>query len=228
VADFSASRGFALVVIILALPSWTENLSMPTLSPPLPILGTQAGFRRFSVPEYHRLIQIGLLTEDDNLELIEGYLVNKMARNPPHDGVLQAIQELLTPKPPPGWCIRIQSAITLSDSEPEPDLAIARGSARDYFTRHPTPADLGFVVEVADSTLAGDRADKGRIYARASIVCYWIVNLPDRQVEVYTQPSGPAASPAYAQLTTYRDGDSVPLVLDGSVVTTIAVRDILP
>lgn len=59
--------------------------------PQLPLLGTQAGFHPFSVPDYHRLIELGLLTEDDNLELIEGYLVNKMSRNPPHDRTIQIL-----------------------------------------------------------------------------------------------------------------------------------------
>src|SRR3989440_12679489 len=94
----------------------------PTVA--LPLLGMQAGFRRFSVAEYHRLIEIGILTEDDNLELIEGYLVHKMSRNPPHDSTLHEVLDLLTAPLPTGWKIRIQAAITLSDSEPEPDLAV--------------------------------------------------------------------------------------------------------
>src|ERR1700722_1180240 len=94
--------------------------------PTLPLLGTLAGFRRFSVPEYHRLTEIGILTEDDNVELIEGYIVLKMARNPPHDGTLHRVLKQLLKLLPAGWDVRIQSAITLSDSEPEPDLAVVR------------------------------------------------------------------------------------------------------
>jgi hypothetical protein len=84
------------------------------------------------------------------------------------------------------------------------------------------------LIEVSDSTLAGDRADKGRIYARANIPIYWIVNLVDRLIEIYTSPSGPIADPTYAQRQDYRPGDSVPLILDGITVTTIAVSDLLP
>lgn len=102
----------------------------------------RAGFRRFSVAEYHKLIDIGMLTEDDNLELLEGYLVQKMARNPPHDSTLQLLHHALAPAVPTGWCVRIQSAITLSDSEPEPDFAIARGNARSYVSRHPGRSGL--------------------------------------------------------------------------------------
>jgi Uma2 family endonuclease len=201
---------------------------MTTQTANLPLQGTMAGFRRFSVAEYHRLIAIGILTEDDNLELLEGYLVHKMSRNPPHDSTLQLLYEALSRIMPKGWCVRMQCAITLADSEPEPDGAVVRGTARTYASRHPGPADVGLVIEVADSTLAGDRVDKGRIYARAGLPCYWIVNLTDHQVEVYTDPSGPTAAPGFARRTDYRAGDAVPLVLDGVTVANIAVPDLLP
>lgn len=196
--------------------------------PQLPLLGTMAGFRRFSVPEYHRLTEIGVLTEDDNLELIEGYLVLKMSRNPPHDGTIQVVTDSIKLPLPSTWCLRVQSAVTLPDSEPEPDIAVVRGTNRSYFSHHPAATDIGTLVEIADSTLLGDRADKGRIYARANVPVYWIVNLIDRQIEVYEQPSGPTAAPAFAKTTTYRVGDSVPLVLDGVTVATFPVQDLLP
>jgi Uma2 family endonuclease len=187
-----------------------------------------AGFRRFSVAEYHKLIELGILTEDDNLELLEGYLVHKMSRNPPHDSCLHLTLRAFLRVLPPDWCLRIQSAITLSDSEPEPDLAAVRGDERRYAARHPGPSDVGVVVEVSDSTLPGDRDDKGRIYAAAGIPNYWIINLVDRQVEVYTSPSGPATQPGFAQRAIYRAGDNIPLVLDGVVVAQLAVGDLLP
>ena len=187
-----------------------------------------AGFRRFSVAEYHKLIEIGILTEDDNLELLEGYLVHKMSRNPPHDATLQLIQDVMPRLLPAGWCLRMQSAVTLAGSEPEPDGAIVRGDARTYAHHHPGPADVGLAIEVADATLAGDHVDKGRIYARAGIACYWIINLVDRQAEVYTAPSGSVATPAYAQRQDFHAGDDVTLTLDGTAVANIAVRDLLP
>lgn len=215
--------------VVRGITSYTGSRGiMMTPTATLPIQGQMAGFRRFSVAEYHKLIEIGVLTEDDNLELLEGYLVHKMSRKPPHDATLQLLLHALLPVLPPGWCFRVQSAITLADSEPEPDFAIARGNARTYATRHPRPADIGLLIEVADSTLDGDRTDKGRIYARAGIPCYWIVNLVDRQVEAFTSPSGPTAAPAFAQRTCYRVGDSVPLQLDGSAIGTVAVQDMLP
>jgi Uma2 family endonuclease len=187
-----------------------------------------AGFRRFSVAEYHRLIELGILTEDDNLELLEGYLVHKMARNPPHDSAIQKGTKKWLRLLPAGWDLRAQSAITLPDSEPEPDFAIVRGDETTYLTRHPTVPDIGLLVEVSDSTLPGDRDDKGRIYARAAIPCYWIVNLNDHQIEVYTSPSGPAPDPRFAQRVDYCPGDSMPLTLGGTAQLLVAVQDLLP
>jgi Uma2 family endonuclease len=194
----------------------------------LPIQGQMAGFRRFSVAEYHKLIDIGVLTEDDNLELLDGYLVHKMSRNPPHDAAIQKIVKRLFRLLPPDWDLRVQSAVTLSRSEPEPDLAVVRGDETRYLTNHPGPADIGLVIEVSDSTLDGDRIDKGRLYAEAGIVCYWIVNLVDRQIEVYTLPSGATATPSFAQRRDYPLGADVPFALDGIVVANIPVRDLLP
>lgn len=195
----------------------------------LPLRVQTAGLYRFSVAAYHKLIEIGMLTEDDNLELLDGYLVHKMSRNPPHDAAIQKILKRLFRVLPPDWDLRIQSAVTLSHSEPEPDLALVRGDETRYLAHHPGPTDIGLVIEVADSSLDGDRLDKGRIYAEDEIAYYWIVNLVDRQVEVYTLPSGvTVATPSFGQRRDYRMGDDVPLVLDAAVVATIPVGDLLP
>lgn len=192
--------------------------------------GYQAPFpnRRFTVDEYHHLIQTGVLTEDDPVELLEGRLVTKMPHNPPHDGTIQVTDEVIHRHLPTGWRIRIQSAITTTDSEPEPDLVIARGNARTYLTRHPGPQDIATLIEVADSSLARDRGDKSRLYARASIAIYWIINLGDLQVEVYTDPTGPDPTPTFRQRQDYGLDDAVPLVIGGQEVARIPVRDLSP
>jgi Uma2 family endonuclease len=188
-----------------------------------------AELHRLSVAEYHRLIELGVLTEDDNVELIEGYLVQqKTPHGPPHDGTLHRALDCLTRFLPSGWDLRIRCAITLAESEPEPDLAVVREDPDGYLKRHPGAADVSLVIEVADSTLDGDRVDKGRVYARNGIPCYWILNVADHQVEVYTAPSDPTASPTYAQRQDYRAGDTVALVLDGNAVAQLPVRDLLP
>lgn len=202
---------------------------MTTLSPPrLPLQALQAGFRRFTVKEYHDLIRVGVITEDDDLELIEGYLVHKVSRNPPHDSTILRLNNRLVPLLPAGWVVRIQSGITLGDSEPEPDVAVVRGNDRTFDARHPGAADFGVVMEVSDWSLAGDRDDKARMYARAAIPEYWIINLVDRQIEVYTAPTSAGGTPAYTTRKDYGPTDSVPLALSGVTVAALAVADLLP
>jgi Uma2 family endonuclease len=185
--------------------------------------------RRFTVDEYHRMIHLGILKEDDPVELLEGWIVAKMPRNPPHDVAVALTQAALSAALPQAWICRGQSAVTTIDSEPEPDIAVVRGPIRRYVTNHPGPADLGLVVEVADSTLARDRTLKARLYARAIIPIYWIVNIPDRQIEVYSDPIGAAAAEShYRQRQDFDVTGAVPLVLDGRAIATIPVRDLLP
>ncbi len=193
-----------------------------------PLAGTHAGFRRFSVMEYHKLIQMGMLTPDDNLELIEGYLVHKTSRNPPHAVALNRTRKLIERMLPAGWDTRLQDAVTLSGSEPEPDIAVVRGTDDDFEKCHPGPGVIGLLVEIADSSLDVDQSDKQRIYARDGVIRYWIVNIPDRRVEVYTDPQPAGDPPSYATRTDYPSGTLVPFVLDGATVGTIAVDEILP
>ena len=180
--------------------------------------------RPFSVAEYHRMIETGILNEGDKVELIEGNVVPKMPRNPPHDGTLDLVRDAVLVVVPADWILRTQQAVTFSDSELEPDFALARGNKRSYLKRHPRPADVGKVIEVSDSSLERDRGDKGRIFAAAGIPIYWIVNLVDRQIEVYT---GPTAA-GYAQRQDFGPGTQVPFVLDGVTLGHLPVDDLLP
>jgi Uma2 family endonuclease len=179
-----------------------------------------------TVEQYHRLIQAGALTEDDRVELLSGWLVVKKPHTPAHDARVSQAHEVLRARLPANWFVRNQSGLTTADSEPEPDLAVVVGPLRRYFARHPGPEDVGLVVEVADVTLEGDR-DKGRVYAAAGLPVYWIVNIGDSQVEVYTGPSGPGPSPAYGQRQDFGLADTVPLVLQGQVVGQVPVVDLL-
>lgn len=190
--------------------------------------GLDASIARFSVARYQKMIETGILTADDKVELLENYVVLKMPRNPPHDGTIDLLLAALPPLLPGGWIARIQQTIVFSDSQPEPDFAVVRGTPRSYLTRHPTAGDAGLIIEVADSSLLRDQRDKARIYARGGIGCYWIVNLVDHRIEVYSQPSGPAAVPDYGSSCAYSRGDDVPLMLDGHTVAAVHVDDILP
>jgi Uma2 family endonuclease len=111
---------------------------------------------------------------------------------------------------------------------PEPGLAVARGEIRDHIQRDPEPADVALVVEVSDSSLDDDRNAKGRIYGGGGVLLYWIVNLVDRQGEVYSGPSGPAEPLGYRRCEVYQPGQEVPLVIEGNEVGRIPVADLLP
>jgi Uma2 family endonuclease len=183
---------------------------------------------RFSVQRYQRMIETGILTSEDKVELLENYVVLKMHRNPPHDGTIQVINKRLGRRLPPGWDLRVQLTVVLADSQPEPDFAVARGDETTYLVHHPTATDVGLVIEVANTSLLRDQRDKTRIYARGVIPVYWIVNLVDRHIEVFTQPSGPIPVPAYGSFQTYQPGDAVPIILDGQTTGTILADELLP
>jgi Uma2 family endonuclease len=189
-----------------------------------PLLSPIAGIHRLSVKQYHKMIESGVLTEDDRVELLEGILVDKMPHDPMHDGTIQKSNRRLLRTVPAGWEIRVQSSVTLVRSEPEPDLAIVRDDVHGYMRRHPGAADFGVVIEVSNSSLETDRTDKLRIYARAGLPVYWIINVVNGQVEAFEQPSGAD----YASNKVYRRGDSVALALDGVVVGNIPAADLLP
>ena len=129
--------------------------------------GHDAALARFSVTSYQRMIASGAVTSEDKVELLENYVVLKMPHNPPHDSTIQRMLRPLLKALPGGWDLRVQSAISLSDSEPEPDFVIVRGSSVDYEGHHPFATDVGLVIEVADTSLARDRHDKGRRYSMA-------------------------------------------------------------
>jgi hypothetical protein len=182
---------------------------------------------RFTVKQYQRLIEIGVLTEDDRVELLEGWIVDKMPHNPPHDGTINRINRRLMRILPDDWLLRVQSAIKLARSEPEPDLAVVRGPEDTYFRRHPVPRDIALLLEVADTTLLSDREYKGKIYAQARILQYWVVFLIESKIEVYTQPKG-GRSPVYRQRRDYGPAESVPLVIGNRELAQIPVSDLLP
>lgn len=173
------------------------------------------------------MIETGVLTENDRVELLDGQIVAKMTHNPPHDAAVDLTQSEVAAVLPSGWRVRVQSAITLARSEPEPDVAVVRGPARRYVRSHPRPPDIGLLVEVADATLRFDRIRKARAYARARIPVYWIVNLMDLCVEVYTEPRA-GRSPAYRLRRDYARNEAVPVVIDGREIARISVRDLLP
>lgn len=183
---------------------------------------------RFTVGQYHAMIEAGVFAEDEQVELLEGWLFHKMAKKATHRYSTRTLRKKLEKLLPIGWDVDSQEPITTLDSEPEPDVSVVRAGAFEDKKRHPKPKEIGLLVEVSEGTLARDRSMKKRIYARARIPVYWIINLIDRQVEVYTGPTGPAKRPSYRHNEIYQPGDSVPLVLDGKEIAKIEVDDMLP
>lgn len=183
---------------------------------------------RLSLAQYEAMTQAGILTPDDRIELIEGLLIEKMSKNPPHVVAAMLLEETLRPLLPSGLRLVTEAPVLTDDSLPEPDGIVLRGTPREYLQRRPGPADVPLVIEIADSTLAFDRGTKQIVYARAGFASYWIVNLVERQVEVYTDPTGSAEEPDYRETVIYRPEESVPLVLDGARIGEVAVANLLP
>jgi hypothetical protein len=175
-------------------------------------------YYRFSVPQYHALVERGILSDDDPVELLDGLLVRKMGKNAPHRIVKKLLYDMLQRIVPEGWYVDDQEPITLAESEPEPDLMIIRGEPRDHVP-HPLPQSVGLVIEIADTTLQRDRDWKRRIYAESQLPCYWIVNLIDNTFEVYSDP----VQGDYQSIATVRPGGTLPVVLDGQSVGDIDV-----
>jgi hypothetical protein len=182
---------------------------------------------RFTVETYHRMIDAGILTTNDRIELLDGRIVDKMPINPPHRTSVSRLDRWLTGiLSDADWTLSSQSPVTLSESEPEPDISIARGPDTVYELRHPGPLDVVQIIEVSDSSLLYDREEKGPIYAAAKIPHYWIVNLIDGCVECYSKPQT-GRRPAYRTVKTFTKNDLLLLVLDGKKYGELAVSKLM-
>lgn len=193
--------------------------------------------RRFTVEEYHAMIQAGVFAEGDPFELIEGWLLPKIPRSPlsktqgnaPHDLCVQRLQRMFMKLLPADWLCFVQSAVTLTDGEPEPDIAIVRGPDEQYALRHPHAPDIALVVEVADSSLVRDRDTKLRSYARAGIPIYWIANLPAEMLEVYTEPGvDPDGEPTYLKQQDLTRADFALVAIAQQQFGKVKVSELLP
>ncbi|VTT97391.1 Uncharacterized protein OS=Chroococcidiopsis thermalis PCC 7203 GN=Chro_3539 PE=4 SV=1: Uma2 [Gemmataceae bacterium] len=148
-------------------------MSITSTAPPMPApeFPENAGFRRFTVDEYHRMIQQGILAHGEPVEPLEGWVVRKTSHGTPHDSAIGTLEGLLLGLLPAGWFQRSQRAVTLADSEPEPDLAVVRGPRGRYRDAHPGPANIAILIEVSDSSLRTDRVGMTRVYAGAGVRC---------------------------------------------------------
>jgi Uma2 family endonuclease len=181
---------------------------------------------RITVDEYERIVASGALEDPVRVELIDGYLVDKMAKNPGHSFATIETHQALGKRLPAGWSARMEQPVRIpAFDEPEPDISVVRGTNADYRSRRPAPADVAMLIEVSDSTLGQDRGKKRTTYARAGIPIYWIINLIARQVEVHTRP---VKAGRYRSRKVYKPGQQVPVVIAGQPFPPIPVDDILP
>jgi Uma2 family endonuclease len=144
---------------------------------------------RFSVKDYYRMAETGVLPPDARVELLDGEIIDMSPIGPFHGGVVARLTRLFNHLANGRWLVWPQNAVRLDDhSEPQPDLALLKPSPDDYTNRQPGPDDVFLLVEVADTTLAVDRDQKLPAYGRAGIAEVWIVNLSEETIEVYREP----------------------------------------
>jgi Uma2 family endonuclease len=183
---------------------------------------------RVSVRQFTKMIGAGVFGEHDHVELLEGLLVDKMVKHPPHNFTVTETADALRAIIGRNWVIHEEKSVVLGRfSRPEPDVSIARGPRERYRSVSPCATDLAMLIEVADTSYAKDRGSRWRMYARYRIPVYWIVNLPLRQIEVYTQPAGRGKAASYQLMTVYAALDEVPVILGGTELGRLKVSDVL-
>jgi Uma2 family endonuclease len=195
----------------------------------MPGMATEmARTRRWTRIEYEKLIDLGIFRPGEAIELLGGELIVSEPQGAAHYTAILKTARALEVAFGTGWVARTQGPIGHDDdSEPEPDVAVVRGSLEDYRAAHPSRPVL--TVEVAESSLDGDRERKGGAYGRAGLADYWIINLIDRVLEVYREPAADPSSPfgwRYARREVFRPpGEVRPLAMPSSA---IRVADLLP
>jgi Uma2 family endonuclease len=177
---------------------------------------------RFSVDDYEQMIERGILTENDRVELIRGEILDKMSIGDRHCACVKRLNQFLSMATAGRALVSVQDPIRLADSEPEPDVALLLPRADFYASGKPRPADVLLVVEVADTTLDFDREAKRPLYAEAGIAEYWIVNLNDDCLEVHRRPQ-PDGS--YGDVQTLRRGQQADVAALPGLL--LAVDDLL-
>lgn len=176
--------------------------------------------RLFTVDEYHRMAEAGILHPDERVELIEGEIVQMSPIGPSHAGCVINATRLLITRLGERAVVSPQNPVVIPPrSEPQPDLVLLRPRAVSYSRAHPTPEDILLAIEVADTTVRFDRRVKARLYARSGIAEFWLLLPVDGAVEVYRAPG----AEGYASVTRHGAGQMVsPLAFPD---TSFAVSD---
>lgn len=169
-------------------------------------MSTERARLQFTTDHIEKMLAAGILSEDDRVELIDGDLVAMSPIGSRHASCVNTLNYLLVTCLGPKAIVSVQNSINLNlYNLPQPDLVVLRARRDRYWESLPKPADILLVVEVADSSARHDRSVKIPLYARFGIREAWIVNLPDRLVEIYTQPR----NGVYHGSKTIRPGETV-------------------
>lgn len=185
-----------------------------------------------TVEQYHRMLETGILTDGEPIELLDGLLVVKdrgrsMTLSPLHALLVSRLMKLAAEIEALGAHLRLQSPVTIAPSnEPEPDGFVVAGSVEDYADRHPGPGDVSCAIEVSESSLKRDQTTKQRIYATAEIPQYVICNRVDRQVEVHEDPS--PEDRCYGTVRVLGKGDELVLLVPGGQQLKVSAALLLP
>ncbi len=163
---------------------------------------------QITVESYDLMIKHGILTENDSVELLNGEIIDKMAKGTKHTSVTRFITKFFYRTLDDSVVIQVQDPILLDDlSEPEPDIVLAKPDEKNYTERHPAPEDILLIIEVSDSTLQFDRREKGEAYSHAGIGQYLIVNVENKTIEDYRQPG----KDGFGSKQTYKIGEKFTL-----------------
>ncbi len=165
--------------------------------------------RLISVTQYDEMIEHGILTTEDTVELLNGVIIEKMPKGIKHAAINDLVAEMFRETLGNRVIIRNQNPVVLDDySEPEPDLVLAKPPREIYLERHPTPEDILLIIEISDTTLGRDRVTKSLAYAKAEIQQYLVLNLQNETIEDSREPG----EDGYQFKRTLRKGDSLNLV----------------
>jgi Uma2 family endonuclease len=159
---------------------------------------------RFSVQDYYRMAETGVLGPDARVELLDGEIIDMSPIGPFHGSVTKYLIQILAAAAKGRWIMAVQDPVRLDDqSEPQPDMMLLKPSSDFYRKRHPQPEDVFLLIEVSDTSLTTDRVTKLPAYGRAGVAETWIVNLADLTIEVYREPH----FTGYGSKTVLRPGD---------------------
>ena len=199
------------------------EISSPTQSLTGSFNGENLKLRQITVKEYDAMIENGVFDQNDQIELLNGVIIEKMPKGTKHATLNDIIATHLIQKLGDKVCVKNQNPIWLDEfSEPEPDIVLADLPFEKYFDKHPTPDEIFLILEISDSTLGYDRNAKGAAYARAGIRQYILLNVQEKTLEDYREPG----AGGYGSKQTHRAGQKFNLVAFPEI--SLQVGDFLP